>query len=472
MGFVFFDTETTGLQFGFDQIVQFAAIRTDNDLNEIERFEIRSRLNPNVVPHPKAILTNGLSINQLNSADLPSHYEMMCSINAQLLSWSPSIFLGYNSIRFDEEMLRHALFQTLHPAFLTSCHGNGRSDVFGLALAAHASDNNSLNVTYRDDGLPSFKLKDIAKANGIDVQNAHDALSDTAVALAVCRHVRARSPQLWQSFVRFSNKAAVADFVGSEVGFILTEYYANKAYHTPVICIGSDPGQPNGRLCLNLASNIDHLQQLSEAELRIELSVKPCPIRKLRTNAAPTLCALWDAPESILQPDQAEKLEATAERVSNDHAFKGKLTKAFTESRTPFAEPRSVEEMLYTAFPSRSDEAMMASFHRSPWSQRPAIIQSLDDARLREFGLRLLGFEARSAVSQQYIDGADRSIANCLVDENTGRLTLSQSLKEVRDLNSSFSIDQDERVLLNDFQEYLMNRIYRVAQFQESVAVV
>lgn len=128
--------------------------------------------------------------------------------------------------------------------------------------------------------------------------------------------------------------------------------------------------------------------------------------------------------------------------------------------------------MLYAAFPSRSDEAIMASFHRSPWNQRPAIIQSLGDARLREFGLRLLGSEARSAVSQQYIDSADRSIANCLVDEDTGRLTLSQSLKEVEDLNSRFSIDQDERVLLNDFQEYLMNRISRVAQFQASVAVV
>lgn len=62
MSFVFFDTETTGLNFGFDQIIHFAAIRTDAALNEVERFEARSRLLPHVVPHPVALRTNGLRI--------------------------------------------------------------------------------------------------------------------------------------------------------------------------------------------------------------------------------------------------------------------------------------------------------------------------------------------------------------------------------------------------------------------------
>ena len=52
MAIVFYDTETTGTKLHFDQILQFAAILTDNDLNEIERFEIRSRILANVVPSP------------------------------------------------------------------------------------------------------------------------------------------------------------------------------------------------------------------------------------------------------------------------------------------------------------------------------------------------------------------------------------------------------------------------------------
>ena len=65
LSFVFFDTETTGLKHGFDQIVHFAAIRTDANLNEIERFEARSRLLPHVLPHPAALRTNGLPIGRL-----------------------------------------------------------------------------------------------------------------------------------------------------------------------------------------------------------------------------------------------------------------------------------------------------------------------------------------------------------------------------------------------------------------------
>ena len=56
MAMVFYDTETTGIKPHFDQILQFAAILTDNDLNEVERFEIRSRLLPNVVASPGACL--------------------------------------------------------------------------------------------------------------------------------------------------------------------------------------------------------------------------------------------------------------------------------------------------------------------------------------------------------------------------------------------------------------------------------
>ena len=74
MGYVFFDTETTGLQEGFDQIVQLAAIHTDHELKELGTLNVRSRLQPHVVPHPRALRANGLTIGQLTDRGLPSHY--------------------------------------------------------------------------------------------------------------------------------------------------------------------------------------------------------------------------------------------------------------------------------------------------------------------------------------------------------------------------------------------------------------
>ena len=38
--YLFYDIETTGLNKAFDQVLQFAAIRTDRQLNEIERYTL------------------------------------------------------------------------------------------------------------------------------------------------------------------------------------------------------------------------------------------------------------------------------------------------------------------------------------------------------------------------------------------------------------------------------------------------
>ena len=89
MSFVFYDTETTGTNTSFDQILQFGAIRTDHELREMDRFEIRCRLLPYVVPAPGAIRTTGITVEQLTDPGLPTHYEMVRAIKAKLKEWSP-----------------------------------------------------------------------------------------------------------------------------------------------------------------------------------------------------------------------------------------------------------------------------------------------------------------------------------------------------------------------------------------------
>ena len=54
--FIFYDTEASGLDKNFGQVFQFAAVLTDNELNVIDKFEIRSRRMPRIVPEPSALL--------------------------------------------------------------------------------------------------------------------------------------------------------------------------------------------------------------------------------------------------------------------------------------------------------------------------------------------------------------------------------------------------------------------------------
>ena len=128
MSFVFYDTETTGTNTTFDQILQFGAIRTDHELRELDRFEIRCQLLPYVVPSPGAMRVTGVTVEQLTDTALPSHYEMVRTIKAKLEQWSPAVFIGHNSLRFDEPLLRQALYQTLHAPYLTNTNGNCRAD--------------------------------------------------------------------------------------------------------------------------------------------------------------------------------------------------------------------------------------------------------------------------------------------------------------------------------------------------------
>ncbi|MER8536452.1 exonuclease domain-containing protein [Mesorhizobium sp. M1005] len=209
MSFVFYDTETTGTSTDFDQILQFAAIKTDADLREINRIEMRCRLLPHVVPHPAALKVTGMSIARVTDATLPCHYEMMRAVRSKLLEWSPAIFIGYNSMRFDELLLRQALFRTLHEPYLTNTSGNCRADVLPLVQAASQFAPECIRVPRGENEKAVFKLDQLAPLNGFSHENAHDALADVEATIHIARCVRDRAPDCWRRFIQFSRASDV-----------------------------------------------------------------------------------------------------------------------------------------------------------------------------------------------------------------------------------------------------------------------
>jgi len=393
---------------------------------------------------------------------------MIRDINARLVSWSPAIFLGYNSIRFDEEFLRQALFQTLHPPYLTSLHGNGRNDVMSLALACSASGDGALRVPLKESGDASFRLQDLAVANGISVLKAHDALSDTQTALELCRLVKTISPDLWRRFVRFSNKASVADFVSSDEPFVLTEFFANQAYHTPVVFVANDPDRPNGMLCLSVGTKIDDLASLSDEQLVARLSSQPSPVRRVRTNAGPTMMPLWEAPEELFEGSSCEELEDRAAQIVQDEGLKTRLLNSFVETRAKYAEPTHVEEMLYTKFSSWNDAALCSRFHAAPWSEKLVFAQSFEDDRLREFALRLIYFESRSSLTAETVQKMDVDLAHRLMSSETKPPSVEQALRQVDEARFSSQGDPEATALLEGYGTFLAERRSMILRFLEA----
>ena len=99
MPYVFYDTETTGIETNFDQILQFAAIKTDDDLNELERVNIRCRLLPHIIPSPIALQVTHVTPAMLTDSALPSHYEMIRQVALVHNSRSRSILALHPEIR-------------------------------------------------------------------------------------------------------------------------------------------------------------------------------------------------------------------------------------------------------------------------------------------------------------------------------------------------------------------------------------
>ena len=227
MPFVFYDTETTGTSRHYDQILQFAAVYTDDDLNEIDRFELRCRLLPHVIPTAGTILVTGVSLHRLLDPALPSHHDFICRCHAKLTEWSPATFIGYNSVRFDEQLLRQAFYQNLKPIYLTNTDGNARQDLLPLMRAANCVSPGTFSMPKNDNGKVSFKLDRVAPANGFIDHDAHDALGDVLATIHLARLLKDRAPDVWRRSLAFCNRSGVERFIDSNDCFYLIDTVRN-----------------------------------------------------------------------------------------------------------------------------------------------------------------------------------------------------------------------------------------------------
>jgi exodeoxyribonuclease-1 len=461
MAFVFYDTETTGISTGFDQILQFAAIRTDDDLKEVDRIEMRCRLHPHVVPSPGALAVTGMTIDKLLDEALPCHYEMIREIRTKLIDWTPATFIGYNSLRFDEELLRKALFRTLHAPYLTNTGGNCRADAFVLVQLASEFAPECLKLPTSDKGKLVFKLDQVAPLNGFNHSNAHDALADVQATIHLAHCVRERAPGLWQRFLQFATKASAQQFLEEQDAVLLTEFYFNRPYHYVVAAIGPEPGNAAAVLALDLQHDLNWLVSLPFDDLVTWLGKSPKKVRKVRTNACPSIAALADVPANMLGGLGRDEIAHRAAWLRGDAALKARLIEAAMATAIDYEDSPYVEEQIYSGgFVPRSDEALMETFHEVPWEERPAIVEQMKDERLRYHG-RLLIHELHPELLQDdHRHGVDALIWERLLTEEAPKDTWTSLHKALADTEQMISEGNPAKLdILAGLRTHLLARI-------------
>lgn len=463
MAFVFYDTETTGVSTGFDQILQFAAIRTDDDLKEVDRIEMRCRLHPHVVPSPGALAVTGMCIDKLLDETLPCHYEMIREIRAKLIDWSPATFIGYNSLRFDEELLRKALFRTLHTPYLTNSGGNCRADALVLVQLASEFAPECLKFPANEKGKLVFKLDQVAPLNGFNHSNAHDALADVQATIHLAQCVRERAPAVWERFLRFATKASAQQFLEKQDAVLLTEFYFNRPYHYVVAAIGAEPSNAAAVLALDLQYDLDWLATLPFDDLVRWLGRSPKKVRRVRTNACPSIADIADVSDHMLGGLGREEIAQRAVRLRGDEALKARLIEAAVASATAYEDSPYIEEQIYSGgFISPSDEALMRRFHEVPWSERPAIVEQMKDERLRYHGRLLIYEVATEHLHEDHRSGIASLIAERHLSDNPPKDTWTSLPQALADAEKMMVDAEPAKLdILTGLRAHLLSRLER-----------
>ena len=464
MPYVFYDTETTGIETTFDQILQFAAIRTDDDLNELERFNIRCRLLPHIIPSPIALQVTHVTPSMLTDSALPSHYEMVRQICDTLLEWSPATFIGFNSMSFDENLLRQALFQTLHPPYLTNTNGNARSDALRVAHAASVYTPDAMVVQTNDRGRQVFTLDRLAHANGYNYDAAHEAMADVEATIYMVRLIRDRAPGVWKAMDRATTKNAVKDYVATESLFSLTESYFGQTYSWLVTACGQNPKDAGQLSVFDLSFDPDDYRFLSAEDLVAVLNASPKAIRSLRANRQPIMMPADAAPDGTkaLQTPPSE-LRRRVEVIQGDTDFQARVGRAQVLRFLDKEPPAHVEQRIYDGFPNGADEALMEQFHQADWSERPALASQIEDPRLGEFGRRLIYFERPEVLPDEQCAELSAWMANRVLteDESVPWMTVRKALRETDVLLRNAR--DEEAGLLSEVREFLYSRAENIS---------
>ena len=401
---IIYDTETTGADVRFDQILQFAAALYDDDFVVQDSFDERSRLLPHVVPHPVALRVTEIDPNTIAQAP-HSPYEYAHHIHGRLSEWKQSAgrdgvagFEGFNTINFDEEITRQMFWQNMINPYLTSGKGTSRVDYMIMARALYARNPEAMNFPVLENGKTSFKLENLAPANGFEGHDAHDALGDVYATAHVARLMRDTDPALFEHIFKMGNSTEANRFVDQHPNYrVLGGAFVNPGV-LDVATITSDPQNPKAKVAWNLAVDPKEYFDMSQEDILKAMRKSGTPFRNVKTNK---MSAIF--PENWEFLNHASGTEAPSRSVivartraiQENVEFQMRVQAALSQKVAEYEPNEHLEQKIYDGFPSRDDENKMKSFRNSQsWNEKHAIASTFDKRELRLLGLRLVYSES------------------------------------------------------------------------------
>ena len=464
--FFWHDYETFGRVPRRDRPAQFAGLRTDAALNEVgEPVMLYCQPAPDTLPDPESCLLTGITPQQCLARGVPEH-----AFAAQVLAalGEPgTVGVGYNTIRFDDEVTRHLFWRNLiDPYGREWQNGCGRWDLLDTVRTTWALRPEGIEWPRHDDGRPSFKLEHLSAANGLAHEAAHDALSDVRATIALARLVRERQPRLFDFCLKLRRKEAVWQEIGSGRPFL----HVSGMFPVERGCLGlvwplaPHPTNKNELIVWDLAHDPAELLELDADTLRLRMFSKAAelpegmarlPVKTIHVNKSPVVIGnLKTLPPAMAERwglDLAQGLRHAAWAASQAPALAARpWARAF--QRAAPAQAPDVDEDLYGGFVNPADRRTLERLRTLDGAALAGKRPAFDDPRLEE-----LLFRYRARNWPQTLDEAEQArwLQHCserLHEGVGGGQTLAQFLERIDALSEA--ADERGQALLGELVDY------------------
>ena len=471
--FLFYDIETTGLNKAFDQILQFAAIRTDRQLNEIERHSVTVKLRPDVIPSPAALLTHRISIAECSEG--LCEFEAMQQIH-RMMNQPSTISLGYNTLGFDDEFIRFSFHRNLLPPY-THQYKNGcrRMDVFPMAVIYRLYKKDVLDWPVVD-GKQSLKLEHLAVANRLVSGQSHEAMVDVAATIELARRFFKKG-KIWQYLEGYFDKetdahrmaelpVAFHSAAGDHLKGLMVggEYGPEQNYQVPVISIGTSIPYSNQTLWLRM-----DLPQLCETTAE-SIAETTWIIRK-RLGEPGILLPPHHRYWKQIGNERDAIFEKNLAWLQANHDIFQQIATYHREYRYPFIPNLDPDASLYQiGFYSRADENLCRRFHRASFKDKADLIDQFANPAARTLAWRIFGRNYPDKIPAEHAAGFKAYMAriNPLQDEDAmvdyrgeRRTTPARVLIEIDRLKQAGDLSDHQLQLLADLETYIRTNFDR-----------
>jgi len=467
--FYWHDYETSGADPTRDRPWQFAGIRTDCDFTPIgEPLTLYARPTPDRLPHPAAIRVTGITPQLATDKGLPEA-AFMAQIHAELARPN-TCGIGYNSIRFDDEVTRFSLWRNLRDPYAREWqNGNSRWDLLDVTRAHYALSPAGIHWPLRDDGQVSFRLEDLTASNGIEHGAAHDALADVLATIALAKILKLANPELFNTLYRQRGKRAVTGLIDVQQLTPLVHVsgmYGAARHNLAVIApVAWHPDNASEVICVDLAHAQDFLD-LDPETLKARLfspsadlpeGVERPPLKTIRLNRAPVLL-----PVQRVAGPVAERLQLDGDRHRANLAHlrerKAADRDAFTHQfqqvwqGRDFATKTDPDHMLYDGFVSDADRSLCEQVIAADPAALAAQSFPFADARLPEL---LFRYRARNYPETLSGEEAAEWRAHCESEWREGDFTLPQFRQALAEERANPMMTQETRSALDHLEAWV-----------------